>query len=509
MATIAEQVPSTPWSNGIKNDEKEQADLAPSDTIPAAGGDEPIPIDPAVMQRALRRIDWYLMPAMLLGYGFVVYDKAILGSATLFGMLQDLELKVGTSTARLSLATSLFYIGQLAGSYPMAFLVQKFGARWTVGPAVIIWAIIAASTAACTNYKGLYAQRFFLGFTESIIPTAFTTIVAGFYTQSEQSYRQLFWFSGAGWFTAIGSALNYGFSRIEGKVLHSWQYCYVFAGLLTFLFGIWCFFLPDSPSHAWFLSPEERVAAVERLRKGQTGIKTSSIKWYQIKEALSDYKVWLVFIMMASGYSANGAVTGFGPLIVSTFGYSTLDSILFQFPIGIISATSGLITGLAGARWRNVRFPLLLACTLPTIAGYIIIWKSAWDNHPVAPVVGYSLVGFFGAVVGLVIPIASSNVAGQTKKSFISAAVFVGYCVGNIVGPQLVKSQEKDQHYPTLWAGLTGIYGITIVSTSTLWYLLWKENKRRATLNLDPAEADKLGFHDLTDKENLHFRYVL
>lgn len=52
-------------------------------------------------------------------------------------------------------------------------------------------------------------------------------------------------------------------------------------------------------------------------------------------------------------------------------------------------------------------------------------------------------------------------------------------------------------------------YCITLLSTSTLWFLLWRENKRRAALNLDKAEAEKLGFEDLTDRQNLHFVYAL
>lgn len=31
----------------------------------------------------------------------------------------------------------------------------------------------------------------------------------------------------------------------------------------------------------------------------------------------------------------------------------------------------------------------------------------------------------------------SSNIAGYTKKQLTGAAVFVGYCVGNIIGPQV------------------------------------------------------------------------
>ena len=47
-----------------------------------------------------------------------------------------------------------------------------------------------------------------------------------------------------------------------------------------------------------------------------------------------------------------------------------------------------------------------------------------------------------------------SNVAGATKKSCMAAAIFVAYCVGNIVGPQLIKSETKKDHYPELWTGL-------------------------------------------------------
>lgn len=153
-------------------------------------------------------------------------------------------------------------------------------------------------------------------------------------------------------------------------------------------------------------------------------------------------------------YTVNGAVSGFGPLIVSTFGYSTLDSILFQFPLGGLSAFGITFTGWLCSRYRNIRAISLVLCCLPVIAGFVMIWKSSWGHKPVTPVAGYSLIGFFGPVVSLTISLGAGNVAGETKKSFMAAAVFVAYCVGNIIGPQLVKSQTKAQHYPELWTGL-------------------------------------------------------
>ena len=102
-----------------------------------------------------------------------------------------------------------------------------------------------------------------------------------------------------------------------------------------------------------------------------------------------------------------------------------------------------------------------------------------------------------------------ANVAGNTKKSFMAATIFVAYCVGNIVGPQLIKSQTKSRHYPELWLGLIICYCITIVSAVVLYFVLARENKRREALDLNDVDRDKMAFQDLTDKENPYFKYML
>lgn len=112
------------------------------------------------------------------------------------------------------------------------------------------------------------------------------------------------------------------------------------------------------------------------------------------------------------------------------------------------------MSGWLCSRYRDIRIPTMILCCLPVIAGFVIIWKSEWGYRPVAPVVGYSIIGFFGPVVGLTVALGAANVAGETKKSFMASAVFVAYCVGNIIGPQMVRSQSKDRHYPELWTGL-------------------------------------------------------
>ena len=170
--------------------------------------------DKNVERRLVRKTDFILIPVMFIGYSLVYYDKAILGGATVFGMRTDLHLSVvvdptttppKVSTQRLSWATSLFYFGMLAGLFPLTYLFQRFDVGKTVGSVVIIWGAVAMSTAGVTDFRGLYAQRFFLGFTESIVPTAFMIIISGWYSQTEQTWRQCLWLSSTGAMTVIGA----------------------------------------------------------------------------------------------------------------------------------------------------------------------------------------------------------------------------------------------------------------------------------------------------------------
>lgn len=84
-------------------------------------------------------------------------------------MTTDLKLSVtdpttgSVDTTRLSWATSIFYFGQLVGSYPTIYTLQHFKRRRVLAPMVMIWAIICASTAGVSTWQGLLVQRFFLG----------------------------------------------------------------------------------------------------------------------------------------------------------------------------------------------------------------------------------------------------------------------------------------------------------------------------------------------------------
>ena len=52
----------------------------------------------------------------------------------------------------------------------------------------------------------------------------------------------------------------------------------------------------------------------------------------------------------------------------------------------------------------------------------------------------------FAAGVPLSLSMVSSNVAGFTKKSVVSAMMFLAYCAGNIIGPFLFFADEAPRY---------------------------------------------------------------
>jgi len=69
------------------------------------------------------------------------------------------------------------------------------------------------------------------------------------------------------------------------------------------------FRLPNSPTDASFLTEEERMIAVERLRGNKTGFKNTHIDRNQIMECFKDPKTFLLGVMVLTANIPNGGYT--------------------------------------------------------------------------------------------------------------------------------------------------------------------------------------------------------
>ena len=63
-------------------------------------------------------------------------------------------------------------------------------------------------------------------------------------------------------------------------------------------------------------------------------------------------------------------------------------------------------------------------------------------------IVGLYLINFFSSAWIQCIALGTSNVAGYSKKGAYAAGVWVGYCVGNIMGPLMFDAYVPQTHKP-------------------------------------------------------------
>jgi len=79
------------------------------------------------------------------------------------------------------MAAAIFYIGFILGAYPAVLLAQRYPIERVASSIIVVWGLTLILTPVCTDFRGLYAQRFFLGFTEAGISPMFMMIVVRVY----------------------------------------------------------------------------------------------------------------------------------------------------------------------------------------------------------------------------------------------------------------------------------------------------------------------------------------
>jgi hypothetical protein len=104
-------------------------------------------------------------------------------------------------------------------------------------------------------------------------------------------------FSCAGVASIINGFLSFGvFHADRNGHPNPWQWLFIACTLLTvFILAMFYFFFPDNPTTAWFLTEEEKVRVVKRVRANQNGIETKVWKKHQFIEAITDVKTWIFF----------------------------------------------------------------------------------------------------------------------------------------------------------------------------------------------------------------------
>ncbi|GAB1201500.1 hypothetical protein APSETT445_000074 [Aspergillus pseudonomiae] len=243
-------------------------------------------------------------------------------------------------------------------------------------------------------------------------------------------------------------------------------------------------FAAPSPAAAKWLSSAEKDVAIKRVSENKTGLDNKEFKFYQAREAFMD---------------PQGGISAFGPLIIEGFGYSKLGTTLLGMPFGGAQVVALLITGFLAGTIKNCRIILMCGGLVVAILGMSLMYALPEENK-IGRLLGYYLAIGFSATYVLSLGLIQANIAGRTKKTVVTAALFIAYCVGNLIGPQLFFEREEP-HYRSGFIAMIICLALDFVLLVILHRLYVLKNKKRDAaqssieVNLDGTS----GLTDLTD----------
>jgi len=290
-------------------------------------------------------------------------------------------------------------------------------------------------------------------------------------------------------------------------------------GALAIMLGVVVIlFLPDSPVHARLLTREERIAALERVRDGQCGTENHHLKKYQVWEAVTDVRTWLVVLTTLMTSIPNGAISNFSNLIVKSFGYTSRQTLILGAPGGAIGALTVLACGWYSDKKGERMLPIIFAI-IPTIVGTAMLIGLNGTGQKGALLFASWIIGTFGAALSQVYAYNATNIAGHTKKVTINAMTLFSFALGNIIGTEIFLPKDAPDYIPGKIAIMVLLIAQLFVTALLRWMNVRLNKIKRATMEEMTVtngwteadvqkERERHAFMDLTDKQNPFFIYT-
>lgn len=458
---------------------------------------------PEEERRIVRKLDWYFLPMMLVSCTLPAVDKSCLSTAKLYGLATDNHL-VGQQYSWLGL---ILFLGAMVGMYPNMYLVQKYNTGKVYALFSMIWSGLTLLLCACSSFAGLATIRFFMGWFESVITPIAVLMIQSFYIKREQPVRMTFIFAAIT--STITGFLSWVVGQIKSTDLPLWKYLFMLVGSISFAWSIilW-FYLPELPIDAKFMTRRERYYLVRRVAENQTGIVGYSWKGYQIAEAAKDPKTWIIFFFNICTNIPNGGLSTFSAILFNNLGYSSVISALLTMPTGIFSTLLALLTSYLAGRTTTYRSVIIAVSLVIPLIGCCLMYGLPYLNLAGQMVGLYMLYGYYGPyLVG--ISLTQANTAGYTKRNVSFAWYYIGYSVGNIIGPQTFRSDQAPQYTGGTVAML--VCYVTAMSLAGLyWFVATAQNKERGdgALLLELTDLVDVALTDRSDFELKTFKYI-
>ncbi|HUK16435.1 MAG TPA: MFS transporter [Bryobacteraceae bacterium] len=261
-----------------------------------------------------RRVTRRLMP-----YLFFCYILAYLGRVNVSFAKLQMQQDLRISDSVYGLGAGIFFIGYFFFEVPGNLIMQRVGARYWIGPIMMIWGVVSASTMLARGATSFYALRFLLGVVESGFFPGVILYLTLWYPSRYRGRMVAVFMSAAAISGVVAGPISGWILAGMGGAGHlaGWQWMFLIEGLPAVLVGlITLFFLTDSPATATWLDADEKALLVEQLREDDESKKAGAGANRRFSDAFRSIAVWLLAVVYFGLAAGNYGISFWLPQLI-------------------------------------------------------------------------------------------------------------------------------------------------------------------------------------------------
>ncbi|WP_322076196.1 MFS transporter [Burkholderia cepacia] len=388
---------------------------------------DPVAPDSPAHQALYRKLNWRLLPFLLLCYTFAYLDRVNIGFAKL-----SMQSDLGISDAVYGLGAGIFFLGYVLFEIPSNLLLPRIGARKTISRIMVLWGLTSAGMMFVHNETTFYGMRFLLGVFEAGFAPGMIFYLTYWYGQRRMAgvmaVVMLAGPIGGAFGSPLSAWLMTGLSGVHG--LAGWQWMFIVEGLPCVLLGALALkVLSDRPADAaWLTDDEKRLLAAELHAPGAGH--------HSFGQVLRDPRVYLLAFAYFTIICGIYAVSFWLPSILKADGVTdTMQIGLYSMIPYVCAAIAMIVIGRRSDRRGERRFH----CAVPALIGAIALAVATTANgNLVISLVGMTIAtSMIWAAYTVFWAIPSQYLKGDAAAGGIALINTIGL-IGGFLSPTII-----------------------------------------------------------------------
>ncbi len=306
------------------------------------------------------KLDWRILPFLLVCYTFANLDKINVGFAKL-QMQSDLRF----SDAVYGLGAGIFFLGYVLFEIPSNLLMPRIGARKTISRVMILWGLASASMMFVHNETSFYVTRFLLGvFEAGFAPGMIFYLTYWYGPRRMAQVTAIVMLAGPIAGIVGGPFSTWVMTRFMGTAgFAGWQWMFLAEGLPCVLLGLLSLrVLSDRPADAAWLNTEEKALLEQELAH-------ASPRHHAFSQVLRDPRIYLMAVTYFCIICGIFTVSFWLPAILKSDGVTDTMQIGYYAAIPyIVAAVAMFLIGRRSDRLGERRIHSAVPAALGAIA---------------------------------------------------------------------------------------------------------------------------------------------